>query len=532
MAESPININELGFDDLKTLVVQVIEENAQLKKELQTARDEIARLKGLNEKPKLKPSGMEKNAKPRSGKKSGKKGDRKPGRGKKNDKLKPDETKIIRCENVPQGAKRNGYEDHLVCELIIKTHTILVRRERWLTPDGKSIVAPLPDGVTGGFGPGLKRYLLTQYYGSRVTILCLEQQMKDYGLLISQRSIRRFLSDNKTTFVDEAMGVLRTGLETAKWITTDDTGARHKARNGYCTHIGNDHFAWFKTTCSKSRLNFLKLLRAGDTGYEINVAALDYMSERGLSKELIDRLAAHEIRVFASEKSWLAHLENLGFDKIKTNPDPVRIASEGAVWGRIQTMGLLEGVVIVSDGAGQFKIGKHALCWVHSERLVYKLIPVTIEHQKAQDKIRKRIWWLYADLKEYCRGPTKKRKRELQRRFDNIFTSKTGFTLLDRQLKRLHAQKEDMLRVLDHPEIPLHTNGSENDIRCEVTKRKISGGTRSDTGRECRDTFLSLMKTCAKLGVSFWDYLGDRLGVPNAINIPPLPNLIRTKATA
>jgi len=120
----------------------------------------------------------------------------------------------------------------------------------------------------------------------------------------------------------------------------------------------------------------------------------------------------------------------------------------------------------------------------------------------------------------------------LQRRFDSIFTSKTGFVLLDQQLERLHAQKDDMLRVLDHPGIPLHTNGSENDNRCEVTKRKISGGTRSDTGRQCRDAFLSLMKTCAKLKVSFWDYLGCRLNVPGAKNIPPLPDLIRAHATS
>ena len=70
--------------------------------------------------------------------------------------------------------------------------------------------------------------------------------------------------------------------------------------------------------------------------------------------------------------------------------------------------------------------------------------------------------------------------------------------------------------VLERPEIPLHTNGSENDIRCQVTRRKISGGTRSDPGRDCRDAFLGLAKTCAKLGISFWDYLGSRLAVPAA----------------
>ena len=349
MAESPININKLSRDELKVLFVQALEEISSLKKELQTARDEIARLKGLKGKPKLKPSGMERNAKPRSGKKGGGQGRKKSGRGKKTGKIEPDETKIVKCENVPEGSVHNGYENHLVCELIIKTHTILYRRERWLTAEGKSIVAPLPKGVRGGFGPGLKRYLLAQYYKSRATIPCLEQQMTDFGLPISQRSIRRFLIDNKKAFLDEALGILRTGLETAKWITTDDTGARHKAKNGYCTHIGNNHFAWFKTTYSKSRLNFLKLLRAGDTGYEINVAALDYMSERGLPRKLIDQLTEHENSEFADEQSWLAHLEKLGFDKIRKLPDPVRIASEGAVWGRLQTMGLLDGAVIVSD---------------------------------------------------------------------------------------------------------------------------------------------------------------------------------------
>ena len=82
------------------------------------------------------------------------------------------------------------------------------------------------------------------------------------------------------------------------------------------------------------------------------------------------------------------------------------------------------------------------------------------------------------------------------------------------------------------PDIPLHTNGSENDIRCQVTKRKISGGTRSDAGRDCRDAFLGLMKTAAKLDISFWDYLGSRLNVPDAPSIPPLPEVIRQRAVA
>jgi Transposase IS66 family len=121
-------------------------------------------------------------------------------------------------------------------------------------------------------------------------------------------------------------------------------------------------------------------------------------------------------------------------------------------------------------------------------------------------------------------------KAPLQARFDGIFTQTTGFVTLDRLLARLHANKPELLMVLERPEIPLHTNTSENDVRCHVTRRKISGGTRSDRGRARRDAFLGLVKTCAKHAISFWDYLRDRLAVPDAQAIPQLPELILAKA--
>jgi hypothetical protein len=117
----------------------------------------------------------------------------------------------------------------------------------------------------------------------------------------------------------------------------------------------------------------------------------------------------------------------------------------------------------------------------------------------------------------------------LRARFDRIFKRRTGFATLDRLLERLHANKPELLMVLDRPEIPLHTNGSENDIRCQVTKRKVSGGTRSDAGRDCRDAFLGLAKTCTELGIGFWDYLGDRLAVAGCQAIPLLPALVSVR---
>ena len=140
------------------------------------------------------------------------------------------------------------------------------------------------------------------------------------------------------------------------------------------------------------------------------------------------------------------------------------------------------------------------------------------------------IWEFYADLNAYRCAPTPQRKAALRARFDRIFTRKTGFVTLDRLLARLHANKPELLMVLDRPEIPLHTNGSENDIRCHVTRRKLSGGTRSDIGRDCRDAFLGIVKTCAKLEIAFWDYLGARLAVPRGPTIPYLAELVLARS--
>ena len=93
---------------------------------------------------------------------------------------------------------------------------------------------------------------------------------------------------------------------------------------------------------------------------------------------------------------------------------------------------------------------------------------------------------------------------------------KTGYAALDSLLRRLLRLEDRLIRVLERPEIPLHTNASENDIRGFVTKRKISGATVSEKGRQARDVMLGLAKTCAKLKIRLFDYLGARLGIPGS----------------
>ena len=235
------------------------------------------------------------------------------------------------------------------------------------------------------------------------------------------------------------------------------------------------------------------------------------MRQRALAGPVITSLAEHPERHFRDEAAWLRHLDQLGITALTITPDPVKIATEGAVWGSIKAHGLLPDTVILSDDAGQFALDRHALCWVHAERLVHKLGTFTDRQHAAQQFMRTLIWWFYADLKAYKHDPCRRRKGQLRARFDRIFRRRTGFATLDRLLERLHANKDELLRVLDRPQLPLHTNGSERDLRPHVIKRKISGGTRSDQGRDCRDAFLGLLLTCAKLGVSFWDFLDNKM---------------------
>jgi hypothetical protein len=335
------------------------------------------------------------------------------------------------------------------------------------------------------------------------------------------------LTDQQEDFVAEAQAVLRAGLETSPYVSVDDTAARHAGKNGFCTQIGNDWFTWFGTRSSKSRLNFLDLLRAGHTDYVLNDGAYGYMRQHALPAASIASLMAEPETYFADQQAWLVHLDRLGLTALDVTPNPVQVATEGALWGSVQSHEFLRDAVILSDDAGQFNVGQHALCWVHAERLVHKLNTFTDQHRAAQTRVRGLIWDYYASLKAYRLKPSLRRAAALRARFDRIFLRRTGFVTLDRLLKRLHANKAELLMVLDRPETPLHTNGSENDIRCYVTRRKVSAGTRSDAGRDCRDAFLGLAKTCDKLGIAVWDYLGSRLKMAGHIVVQPLDRYVR-----
>lgn len=519
-------IPDIPEEELTPVVVQLLEIIRYQAEMIQSLRDEIAVIKGNKPKPKIKPSGMEKDNKKDKDKKQS--DDKRPGSAKrsKTKDLIIHETISIAAENVPEGSIFKGYKEFITQGIIIKPNNTMYYLERWETSDGTYVEGELPSHIQGHFQPSLISFIQYQYYQCHVTQPLLFEQLQEYKVDISKGQISRILIEGNEDFHLEKDEILSTGLQISSYINVDDTRAPHKGNNGVCTHIGNDLFAWFKSTESKSRINFLKLLGAGVSEYILNLDAFDYMTSHKLPINPLQLLKESSEQQFTCEEDWLHILRKLNI----TNSRHIRIATEGALIAGIIKNGFNIDLAIMSDDAGQFNILLHALCWVHAERIIHKLIPFTNEHRIAQQKIRDKIWQLYADLKEYKTNPTKKMKIELENRFDEIFQEETCFITLNQALKRLYKNKKELLLVLERPDIPLHNNASESDIREFAKRRKISGSTRSNEGRKARDTFASLKKTCRKLMLSFWDYLNDRNYKKQ--EIPPLCTLMRQKHIA
>ena len=516
-------ILKMAKDEVSPVVSELIEYIKQQGEMIQDLKDEIAGLKGQKPKPKIRPSNLEKETNKRKKKLRNKK---RPGSEKrsKTKELAIHENKIIEPELIPAGSIFKGYQDFIVQDFVIGSWNIRYRKARYKTPSGGYVIGDLPNEISKShFGSTLTAFILYQYYHAHVTQPLIFEQLKDYGVDISTGQINRVISENKDMYHKEKDMILSTGLKFSSYINVDDTGARHDGKNGYCTHIGNQFFAWFKSTQSKSRINFLELLRASHCDYALNDNALNYMEAQKLPYCKAKPLVRHKGKWFKDQKKLKVFLKSQGITKKRH----IQIVTEGALLGSLFLHDFNKDLVIVSDDAGQFNILQHALCWVHAERTIQKLLGFTQDRKELIKSVRSDIWDFYSQLKDYQINPTLGFKKKLNQQFNEIFKQKTGYASLDLSLRRIFNNKSELLMVLKRPDIPLHNNLSENDIREYVKKRKISGSTRSLSGRACRDTFTSIKKTCRKLGISFWNYLMDR--IENKKEVPLLSDIMMAR---
>jgi hypothetical protein len=528
---SPAQTNTLGteVEGLRRLVEEQRKLIEKLSKQLQTQQERIEQLeaelrakKKLKGKPRLsasilnQPESLEPKPEKRAG--SEKKS--------KKSSFEIDEEITIQPENIPENAKFNGYRSYDVQELIIKRHNIRFELAEYITEDGTTVVGELPKEYQGRhYGPGLVCYVMYQHYQCRVPQPLIYEQLREWGIEISTGQVNRLLNEEHQIFEQEQHQVLKAGLETATHIHTDDTGARHNGKNGYCTVIGNDNFAYFHSSDSKSRENFLEILQAGSEKYVLNEDAKVYLKNYQLPQKHLIEIDYSDEPLATTKKEWQEHLLSSGIKGAKT----VRILTEAALIGGLNIAGRSEPLRILSDGAGQFNVMQHGLCWVHIERGLRKLEGDNDQERENIIEMQGLLWDYYQELKQYQQQPSHEISLSLQDKFNEVFgRCYIRHGLLNNVLNQIMNRKIELLRVLDCPEFPLHNNAAETDIREYVTRRKISGGTRSELGRKARDTFVGLKKTCRKLGLSFWNYLTSRLhGSEQVIS---LSDLIRAQA--
>ncbi|MDP3363423.1 MAG: hypothetical protein Q8S52_15045, partial [Methylobacter sp.] len=253
---------KINDEDRTPLVDVLLEMLAWQEKKIDQLEQEILKFKGETVKPKIKPSKMDDD---NSGQDDAGKDDNsdttKKNKGPKRSKtqnLKIDVTVEIKPANIPQGSVFKGHRDVVIQNIKFETFNTCYRLAQYQTPDGSYVSGQLPEGLDGcHFGKDLIGFILYQYHHQHVTQPLLLKQLQDLGVDISSGRLSQFITDGLDVFHDEKDQILRVGLEVSSYIHTDDTGARHDGKNGYCTHIGNELFAWFSSTESKSRINFL-----------------------------------------------------------------------------------------------------------------------------------------------------------------------------------------------------------------------------------------------------------------------------------
>lgn len=458
--QQTIQALQLSIEKMERQLKQQQERIEQLEAELRAQK----KLKG---KPKIRPSQLNTPQRNPEGEDQGKR----PGSAKvsKKSRFQIDEERIIQPDQIPVGAKFNGYRDYDVQELKIERHNIRFRLAEYVSSDGTTIVGQLPAEYSNGhYGPLLLGYILYQHYQCRVPQSLLHEQLQEWGIDISVGQLNNILSENKEKFHAQQQ-VLRVGLETAQYVHTDDTGARHQGKNGYCTVIGNQWFSYFKSSGSKSRQNFLEVLQGGAPRYVLNEYAQQYLESQPLAAKYREQLTFSDALLAEQTIDWQAYLLEKGIVSAKA----VQVISEAALLGGVMSQGINAPLRILSDGAGQFNVLCHGLCWVHAERSLRRLQGNTARQRQNIAEMQDLLWQYYRQLQQYQQHPTSIGQTQLWQAFDQVFgRCYLHHDSLNIVLNWFKTHKTELLQVLDYPQFPLHNNEAETDIRafCDTPK--------------------------------------------------------------
>ena len=431
---------------------------------------------------------------------------------------------------LPPDAQFKGYVEVTIQDVVLRADNVVFRRAKWYSPTTRhTYLAPLPPGYHGQVGPGVRALVLALAYGSHVSQPKIREFLRDLGIDLSAGQVAHLLVQDQEAFHAEAQAVGDAGLRSSPWQHLDDTATRVGRQSQHCHVIGNPLYTRYQTTPTKDRLAVRDVLRNGQARtFLLDAAAVAALEEVPLAAAT-RRGLAHLPRDQPWDESTLERLlaEHLPqpspADRQRVLATLVLAADRAAPDDRVvQTL--------VCDDAPQF-VGVTAsiqLCWVHEGRHYQKLEPGVPAHRRALTRFRRRFWGYYRKLLAYRDAPSPPAATRLRRGFDRLCATTTGYAALDRRIVLTRSHKGALLQVLAHPELPLHNNPAELAVRRRVRKRKVSYGPQTTAGVRAWDTFQTLAATAAKLDVSFYRYLGDRLsGTPC---LPALADLITERA--
>jgi len=433
--------------------------------------------------------------------------------------------------DLPKDAIFKGYREVVVQNIKLTTDNVKFLICRYWSPSEKrTIEGKLSDGFDRGeFGPDLVAFAKMLYYQGRVPHKKIQKILEGFGVQISETHLSRILNSVDEALERELKRAQNAGIAKAEFAQTDDTGARIMGFPGHTIVVSNPYFSNYTTLESKRRLSVLKALTGREELlYRINRVSLTLLKGKLAKKhkKVLERIKGN--RVYREEEFFRKILGRDAYKKLaKKNKDDIQIACAIASY-RYGDMGPTC-KTLISDDATNFKniTQHHGLCWIHELRH-YRLLSVYGSYfEKIYQKFMDRAWKLYRRLKRY-KAKDLKEKKAIEEEFDDLFETETDFKLLNELFPNTRKRRKGLLLVLEQPNLPIHNNESETDLRERVLKRKISYGNRSWEGVKSWDVHLSLMGTCRKNKVVFWEYLKDRQSGSN--QIPQLDKIIQSAA--